>query len=367
MLGQNIYFFIGTEVELIKEFFVLKELQDRKIPYKLILSGQNDVAKCVFYPYIDSIVPRIQITSEPKTKSAGSLFVWFLKALLISVFRLRKEFSGQEKKNTFIFVHGDTITTLMGTIVAKLYGLQVVHIEGGYRSYNFLQPFPEEICRYLSGLMADVHFVAYDGLLKNIKDRRGPKISTKYNTFIESLNYALAQDTSNQFVKDMQEKKYFMLVCHRQENIYNRAFMTSLMSAVTEQTRNIPCLFVLHKSTELALLRYGMLDEIKANKNIIITPRLPYYDFIKVLGKAEFIISDGGGNQQECYYWGKPILIIRNVTEGSEGLGENALLMGKDFTNISNFIENYDKYQRPRISIERRPSTIIADWLQESR
>lgn len=364
MSEKNLYFFIGTEVELIKEFFVLKELQDRGITYKIIFSGQNDVTKCVFYPQIDPKVHQVKLSTEPHTKSAPTLFLWFLKTLIKSVFSLRKEFTGLDKTNTYVFVHGDTLSTLMGALIAKLYRLKVVHIEGGYRSHNFLQPFPEEICRYLGGWLADVHFVAYPELLKNVKKRRGIKISTGYNTFIESLNYALEQVTTNTFVQGLSGKKYFILVCHRQENIYNKDFMVALIDAVTKQSERMTCLFVMHKATEVALIKYKLIDLIKNNPNIVITPRLPYFDFVKVLGEAEFVVSDGGGNQQESYYWGKPLLILRNVTEGTEGVNENAILVKGDFTKIADFMGNYKLYKKPRVVLVKKPSKIIVDWVE---
>jgi len=330
----------------------------------VILSGQNNVTKCVFYPYISPDTESIVLSSEPKSKKISSYILWFVVTLIRSVFKLRKEFNGLDKKNTYVFVYGDTLSTLMGAVLAKLYGFKVVHVEGGYRSFNFFQPFPEEICRYLTSCMADVCFVAYDALLKNIAQRKCLKISTKYNPFIESLQFALKQDFETAFAKDMKDKHYFMLACHRQENIYNRGFMEALIKAVIDQSQKMSCLFILHEATEVALESYGLLAKIKAQPNIKIIPRVPYFDFIKLLGNAEFMLSDGGGNQQESYFWGKPLLILRNVTEGTEGIGENALLLKGDLTRIPYFMENYQSFKRPRVLFDESPSSIIVNYVK---
>ena len=94
-------------------------------------------------------------------------------------------------------------------------------------------------------------------------------------------------------------------------------------------------------------------------------PRLPFIQFIHLLDKAQFIATDGGSNQEESYYLGKPCLILRNVTERTDGLGKNAVLSkGKEDT-ILHFTQNYKKYKRGRARLEERPSKIIVDYLSK--
>src|SRR5581483_12192850 len=104
--------------------------------------------------------------------------------------------------------------------------------------------------------------------------------------------------------------------------------------------------FVLHRLTKDFLNEQNLLKEIRANPHVVTVPRLPYFEFIKILSGSEFIATDGGSNQEEAYYLGKPCLILRNVTERVEGLGENALLAKGSNETMVNFVKNYKKYIR---------------------
>lgn len=104
----------------------------------------------------------------------------------------------------------------------------------------------------------------------------------------------------------------------------------------------------MHRLTKNYLKSQNLFPSIKRNSNVVLPERLPYLSFIGLLNAAEFIATDGGTNQEEAYYLGKPCLILRNRTERMEGLGENAVLAHNNWEMISNFINNYKKYRRKK-------------------
>ena len=88
----------------------------------------------------------------------------------------------------------------------------------------------------------------------------------------------------------------------------------------------------------------GLMEKIQSNKNIIIKPRLPYNDFCVLMGKAEYIITDGGSNQEELAHIGTPALIMRTATERSDGIGKNIILSHLENKKIDDFLAHYDSY-----------------------
>jgi len=97
---------------------------------------------------------------------------------------------------------------------------------------------------------------------------------------------------------------------------------------------------------------------------VSLVPRLEYLPFLKAVRSAQFVITDGGGNQEELSYLGKPTLIFRDETERHEGLGQNAVLAGLDHERIRAFVTAYASYARPAALPPGAPSKIIVDFLE---
>jgi UDP-N-acetylglucosamine 2-epimerase (non-hydrolysing) len=175
---------------------------------------------------------------------------------------------------------------------------------------------------------------------------------------------AAARKKTSTLVESLAGGKYFILVVHRQENIYNREFLASVLAQAAHAARDMRCVFILHEPTEKALKGYGMLDEVLANPDITAVRRQGFTDFIQLLSGCEFIVTDGGSNQQECCYLGIPCLLLRNETESPEGMGENALLLAGDIGAFALFASEYESYRREPLAPEQYPSEIIVDTLE---
>lgn len=340
---------------------VMKELSKRGVPFRLISSGQNRMLGSELLQEVGIDHPDIVLSDREIARSPLALLVWFFETLFTGIFKLRRELKGLRGKGVLV-VHGDTVTTVMGAFLGKLFGLKVAHIEAGLRSFNFLQPFPEEIDRYLTSYFADIHFCPYAKAVNNLRRRRGLKVDTRFNSNIDSLAFALSRSETPPILRQLSGSKYFIFIMHRQENLLNRAFVKDVVSAVIGQSRNIKCVFVMHELTQAVLTDLGLLGDIASEPNVISIGRMPYLQFVQLLDSSQFIVTDGGGNQQEAYYLGKPCLILRDVTEGTEGIGSNVVL-SQDIDSIHSFMAHYGRWRRSPVVPDIRPSDIIADTL----
>jgi len=368
MKTKNIYFFVGTTAELIKTSPVIREFKQREINLKIVTSGQNTINFNEFKPLMGKVKPYYSFRQKSVKLPKFILImfsIWIVKSLINYFLFFRNELKKTDSKNSLFIVHGDTASSLLGSVIAKIYNMKIVHIESGLRSFNFLEPFPEELSRFVISHLAEVHFCPNEWAVENLKNLKGVKINTFNNTLLESTLAILKDRKKIKSIKFLKGNKFFLLVLHRQEHIFfKKQLMKKYLKLLTSfANQNLNCVLVLHKLTEKFLKQEGLMSQVKKDKNIIFVPRLPYTDFINLMPKAEFIATDGGSNQEEAYYLGKPCLILRNRTERIEGLGENAVLSKGSEDTIRQFINNYKNYQRGKVKIKTPPSKIIVDYL----
>jgi len=275
---------------------------------------------------------------------------------------LRKKYRNKE---VFFIVHGDTVTSLIGTIIAKINGYTLVHVESGLRSFSFFEPVPEEIIRYIIIHLADVLLAPTDWALNNLDSLSEKRISTKENTLIESDTWALKQKNSLRYAKTF--GKYYILIIHRQENVLaKQEWVKRRIELILKNApKNLNCVFVMFSVSSRYLDTERLNDIHEARKKLFIVPKLPFATFITLLDRAEFIVTDSCTNQEEAYYLGKPILALRNRTERVEGLGKNVVIAKDNNKTIKNFMKNYKKYKTKKVRVKKRPSKIIVDYLEK--
>jgi len=122
----------------------------------------------------------------------------------------------------------------------------------------------------------------------------------------------------------------------------------------------------MHALTRAGLERAGLIKELENDPTFVLLPRQPYVRFANILARADFLVTDGGSNQEEAYYLGLPCLLMRRVTERIEGLGENVLLSKEPLREIDDFMRNAARLMRPRVHLATSPSAIIAEDLIRS-
>lgn len=367
-MNKKVYFFIGTEAEFIKVFPVIIACENKGMDVKIISSGQNDISRSRIW----EVLPKQKIDlllSEEKDikKSAIGLVKWFLQMNKAAWKRVKDEFGQEKLTNAPMVVHGDTVSTVLGARIGKKLGMKVCHVEAGLRSYNLLNPFPEEIDRLLTSRLADYHFAPGKEPVKNLKKAKGLVVDTRYNTIIDSLMISEQMEVRNDTVKKVIDQEYFVYVMHRQENLMNTDFFVSCMECVEKLSEHIKCVMILHTPTKIELEKIGKLDVLEKNPQFILLPRIDYFDFMKVLNGAKFVITDGGSNQEELAYMGKPTLIMRKTTERQDGIGENAFLYEGNVEKIIEMEHLYGNWVCDRVIVRESPSEIIVDTLMQMR
>ncbi len=361
---KKIYFFLGTTAEFIKLAPVIKELKSRGIHFKIITSGQNRINFEDLAEYCGILRADIALAEKSQRSSMIHFFLWAIKTLFISCIILNKEFKGLNKSNSYFIIHGDTISALIGAIIAIRYRLKLVHIESGLRSFNFFEPFPEEICRFIIIHLSDILFSPTKWAFDNLKNIRGTRVNTHQNTLLESYLWALQKESS----LDRRKKiaKYYVLIMHRQEHIYFQKKQTQriLNFIIDHADKNLTCALMMYTLTKRLMKPKVFKSWINA-KGITVIPRLPYVQFVHFMKNAEFIATDGGINQEEAYYMGLPMLSLRNNTERIEGINKNVVISKNNRETTLSFLQEYTKYINPPITTKVQPSKIIVDFLMK--
>ena len=352
---------------MIKLAPVIREFEKRRVNFKIVASNQNDLRfeelKSLMNKQSEDYRLIIKQTGRPKNIYLSFIY-WTVKTFGNFLLYFRNEFKSIDKNKTYFIVHGDTISSLMGAVIAKLNRVKLVHVESGLRSFNFFEPFPEEISRYIISLLSDIHFCPNNWSVKNLKTRGSVKVNTRGNTVGESINTVLSKRIK--IDSELIKEKYFILVLHRQEHtLFNKEGTKKLIKSIIKETDSkLKCVFVMHKLTQDYLKSQNIYTKIKKDPRVVFTSRLSYPSFVKLMQGSEFIATDGGSNQEEAYFLGLPCLILRNRTERIEGLKSNAVLSKMDEKVIKSFLRNYKKYQRPAVNFSKGfPSKVIVDFL----
>lgn len=247
----------------------------------------------------------------------------------------------------------------MGKIACKNVG----HVESGLRSFNLLHPFPEEITRILTFNLSDYYFCPGLWTLQNLQKYKGVKINTGYNTLLDALQ--LAKKKTDLCTVEVPDKPFALVSLHRFENIFNKKKFRIIIECLLKISQHVHILFILHPPTEVKLKSFNFYSILEANQNISLRPRYDYFNFIKLLTYCEFLITDGGSNQEEAYYLGKPTLLLRRATERQEGLNSNVVISNYDQQIINKFIAHYKQYETSPVQLEKSPTEIIISSLSQ--
>ena len=370
---------IGTIAEFIKLAPVILELRNQGAHIIPIATGQNDITKSDLYPIVFPQGVEHWITRRAIKQTPIFFALWAFECFVKAFFKFYKTFHSKagfgfntsdsrpkSNEKVKLLVHGDTVSTFIGGFAGWCAGAEIVHVEAGLRSFNLFRPFPEEFCRVVVSRFASWAFCPGQwacGNLARTKSRKEIKIiDTVENTLLDGMRLALQKELDPNLNQRL-PVRFFLFVCHRQENLLDKNFLHGILSRIEKKSAEIPCVTIIHKPAEVALNSLGLLEKLTQNPNIVALPRQSYFDFTHLLERAEFVITDGGSNQEECYFLGKACLVLRKESERREGLGHNALLSMKDFAIIEDFLVDPTRWSRPRVSTEVRPSKTVARHL----
>jgi UDP-N-acetylglucosamine 2-epimerase (non-hydrolysing) len=256
-----------------------------------------------------------------------------------------------------VLVHGDTMTTVLGSMIGRSLRATVAHIEGGLRSYDLRHPFPEELNRKLATALSRIHYAPGAWAASNL--RSGEVVDTGSNTIRDSLE--LVSDEPPAVA--VPHGPFGIVSLHRFELLNSRRLLTETIEVLASAARRTPLLFIDHPVTIAALDRFALTRHFDTTAFVRL-PRLRFFDFVRVERRSSFVVTDSGGSQEECFYLDLPCLVHRVKTERREGLGENAVLSQMRPDVLRDFLDNPGRFRRTSALAPASPSDVIVGDLE---
>lgn len=351
---------LGTKAQFIKTAPILREMDARRLPYRLVYTGQHsetfsELEKAFGTRGADEVlVPNFEAAT--KKRFAAWLIAFSTQAA-------KRMIDGSWKGTKLGVVHGDTASTLLGTVVIRLLGARVCHVEAGLRSERLLDPFPEEIIRRLTSTLTSIHFTPDRASADNLAGTKGCVVDTSGNTLRDALSLALAS------IATLPAKGgnggYAVVSIHRNENLSSASDFDFLMERVLAASDVLPVKFVLHPATREKITASGWLERLQRKPSLELVDRMDYMEFVPLLIHSKMLLTDGGSNQEEAAMLGLPTLLLRRTTERGDGLGDNIVLSNFDPAAIDAFIQkNAFASWDLRKPSDLSPSKLIVDTLE---
>jgi UDP-N-acetylglucosamine 2-epimerase (non-hydrolysing) len=249
----------------------------------------------------------------------------------------------------FILVQGDTTTVFGASIAAFHQKIKVIHLEAGLRSFDKYSPFPEEMNRLLTSSIADIHLAPTDTAADNLHREGITKgVHIVGNTVIDALflglenieNSSIRSEIESYFSFLDKDKKTVLMTCHRRENFGDALLdiVAAVKEIASEFSDSLQICFPVHPNPNVKNVVHEQLGNLK---NVFLIEPLSYPYLIWLMNKSYFILTDSGGIQEEAPSLKKPVLVLREKTERTEGIEHgNAMLLGSSKQAI---VENAQK------------------------
>ena len=242
----------------------------------------------------------------------------------------------------FVFIHGDTTTTMAASIAGFYSGAKVCHVEAGLRTNNLSSPFPEEMNRQVAGRVATYHFAptinAKENLLKENVLRENILVTgnTVIDALLESSNRV--ENLENEDVLELKDKidfkkRIILVTGHRREN-HGEGFINicAALKEIALSNPNIEIVYPVHLNPNVLKPVNDLLGDVP---NIYLVKPLSYPSFVWLMNQSYLIITDSGGVQEEAPSLGKPVLVMRDTTERPEAVDAGTvILVGTDTSKI---------------------------------
>lgn len=353
----------GTTGELIKLAPVLVRLDRRNVRYVLGTTGQQVEQIPAFLAQFGVRQPDIWLARGADGNDLrvnADVPAWLAtvgRSFATHRTQLRSTIS-VGPGHPLVLVHGDTMTTVVGAVMGRALRATVAHIEGGLRSFSLRHPFPEELNRRLTSTLARLHYAPGAWAASNL--RRGTVVDTGANTIRDSLELVPEGDPPI----TLPDGQFGVVSLHRFELLNDPRRLTETLKILSDSARRTPLLFVDHAVTAAALERFrlgGLFDPTC----FVRIPRLPFFDFVRVLRRCAFVITDSGGSQEECFYLDRPCLVHRVRTERREGIGENVVLSGMRVDVLEGFLGDLARFRRRTVLPTVSPSDVITTDLEQ--
>ena len=311
----------GTRPEAVKLAPVIKALERySSITHRVVVTGQHR-------QMLDQVVNlfRIKVDHDLNIMEENQTL---LDVVLKSLSLLKKYLEGE--KPDMVLVQGDTSTTFAASLASYYLGIPVGHVEAGLRTYRKYQPFPEEINRRLTSHLADLHFAPTMRARANLLHEgiSEDRIFVTGNTVIDALRL-IEKELSKPEISEKMERYFkghlglstqgtrlILVTGHRRENFgENLTNICEALRQIALRNSDVQIVYPVHMNPNVAKPVREMLEGIS---NIRLIQPLEYLPFVHLMTRAHFILTDSGGIQEEAPSLGKPVLVMRDVTERPE-------------------------------------------------
>ncbi|MDT8715593.1 UDP-N-acetylglucosamine 2-epimerase (non-hydrolyzing) [Clostridium sp. 19966] len=319
----------GTRPEAVKMAPLVKELSKREqIESKVCVTAQHREMLDQVLELFD-INPDFDLNIMKSKQSLTGITARVLEGL---------EEVFENEKPDIILVHGDTTTTFAGALAAFYKQIKVGHVEAGLRTFDKYFPYPEEMNRKLTGALADLHFAPTSSSKRNLL-REGVNeedIFITGNTVIDAMNHTVKKN----YIFDTDilnhidySKKIIMVTAHRRENwgqgIDN---ICEAINKIVEKNEDVEVIYLVHLNP---IVKDAVNKHLGNNPRIHLLPPLDTKETHNLMNKCFMVMTDSGGLQEEAPHLGRPVLVLRDVTERPEAVEAGTVkLVGTDVENI---------------------------------
>ena len=354
-MNQNIKFnymkivmlVFGTRPEAIKMCPLVKEFQKHTEEFKTIVcvTGQHREMLDQVLKIFD-VKPDIDLNIMKQGQDLTDVTVRILNGMR-DVFK--------ECKPDVVLVHGDTTTSTAAALAAFYAQIPVGHVEAGLRTHNIYSPWPEEMNRQITGRIATYNFSPTPLSEKNLQDEKAQgNIYVTGNTVIDALHMVVDKLKSDAALAKEQDKvlleagydvtrlsdgkKLVLITGHRRENFGDGFIrMVTAMKDLSEKYPKVDFVYPMHLNPNVRKPIHEVFGEDLTRPNFFFIEPLQYLEFVHLMSKANIVLTDSGGIQEEAPGLGKPVLVMRDTTERPEALASGTVhLVGTDYDKIVN-------------------------------
>ena len=351
MEKKELYFILGTRASLIKFFPLLKLFEKENVECVYIDTGQHAASLPDLYSVLELNKPDFKLSKRNSNITTFSQsFFWLLEIFFRFIF-YRNSF---KENNSICITHADNITAFIGILLAKLSGIKTLHLEAGERTNTLFKPFPEELIRRFCDKCSDVNITMSDIAYKNLINEKNNStiINVSHSCVVDALKTALELKKNKPNLLD----KFAVASVHRIETIYNKERLKVVVDTMIKISKKMRVIFVVHENTKNQMKKYKYWNRLSEH-NIEIKAIINYVQFVHILENAQFVMTDGGGLQDETYFLGVPCLLMMDETGKDPHPNVFVSKLSEDL--IDSFLKRYKEFASESKLNEHNPSKLI--------
>lgn len=313
----------GTRPEAVKMAPLVKALKRRNKEFETIVTITAQHREMLDQVLdIFKIKPDFDLNIMKKGQSLAQITTRVLDGLDVIM---------KDTKPDIVLSHGDTSTTFSASLAAFYNQITIGHVEAGLRTWNKYSPYPEEMNRQLTGVLADLHFSPTEQAKQNLlnENKVADQIYVTGNTAIDALQTTVSETYTHPLLEGLGEKRLVLLTAHRRENVgVNMEQMFRAIKRLVETHEDIQVIYPVHLNP---LVKQKAAQILGDHQRIQLIEPLSVIDFHNFIARSYLILTDSGGIQEEAPSLGVPVLVLRDTTERPEGIEAGTLkLVGTD-------------------------------------